>query len=149
MFGCMVIRQFIKNPVRQSAGLVLLMAVIAGCGGAPDDPFERQKVQGTVRLDGQPLAYGEIFFKGASDNNNQAPQTFLPIRAGEFSSTGENAPGVGENSVMITVFGADPTAAEAAGSEAPIKGTWSGTTKVGDKEPLLFDLKTSDLSKPG
>jgi len=121
---------------------------ISGCGGT-SDPFERASVQGTVQLDGQPLPFGELFLKGKVSANGEAAQTFLQIRDGKFSSSGQTLPGTGSNEVMITVFSSDPDVADKEGRDAPVKGTWSGTTEVTGKEPLSFDLKSSELSKAG
>lgn len=120
--------------------------LLSGCGGG-GDPFERHDVSGTVKIDGEPVAFGEIFFKGQVDDKDQTPQTFLPIRGGSFSSSDGAPPGVGENDVAITVYESDPHAADAGGAEAKVIGHWSGKTTVGDGEPLVFDLKAADLSK--
>jgi hypothetical protein len=138
-------RQEIRSPVRWIAAW-LLWGMVAGCGGGPEDAFERQKVEGTVTLNGQPLPYGEIFFKGTADEAGQAPQAFLPIRNGKFASAHGVRPGIGANDVMITVFSADPDQVDANGKDAPVEGTWSGQVQIADKEPLAFDLKKNELT---
>jgi hypothetical protein len=48
---------------------------------------------------------------------------------------------------MVTVFAEDPEAADMAGREAKVVGTWSSQISVEGKEPLSFDIPAEELSK--
>ena len=60
-------------------GAVLLIAVIVGCSSKPSGGT----VKGTVTLDGQPLAAGQILFVAADQNAQAAEAT---ITAGQFEA---------------------------------------------------------------
>lgn len=125
--------------------LCLLGFVVAGCGGS-DDPFERTDVTGTITLGGQPVQFGEIYFKGPVDDNDQTAQAFLPIRDGKFESVGTQHPTPGENTVTITIYETDPNAETEDGSTARQVGIWTGKHTVG-AEPITIDINEGDLEK--
>ena len=131
---------------RSSCAILLVVGSITGCGGG-GDPFERGGVSGTVTLDDSPVPFGEIYFKGPVDDKDQTPQSFLSIRDGKFASVDGNHPGVGSNSVRVTIYTDDPAVAEEAGAEVKTKGYWEGKAEVGAGEPLTFDIKTAELQR--
>jgi len=67
-----------SNANSAVAVVLASIAVLAGCGGAPDDQPELVPVQGTVTLDGEPLADAQIVFQ---------PETGRPSR-GETNEQG-------------------------------------------------------------
>jgi hypothetical protein len=58
---------------------VLIACCVAGCGGRPSTPMA--PVSGTVTLDDQPLAHGEIHFWTVSQGRYEV----VPIVRGSFS----------------------------------------------------------------
>ena len=123
----------------------LLVLIAGGCGGAKD-PFERTDVSGTVTLDGQPIQFGEIYFKGPVDENDQTAQAFLPIREGKFESVGAQHPTPGENTVTVTIYETDPDVESEDGSPARAIGAWTGSQTVGE-EPISINIEKSQLEK--
>ena len=127
--------------------VALLVAGLAGCGGAPADSFDRTAISGTVTLDGKPLQYGEIFLIGVANEKSEAPQVSLEIRDGKFESSSRIRPGLGDNDVMITVYDADPVSARSQGEEPRVLGIWQGRTLVRESDPLAFVITGRQLQK--
>jgi hypothetical protein len=67
--------------------LLLATAALFGCGPAEPKARPTTDVSGSVTLDGQPLADGEIFFVNVAEGVNES----LPIAGGKFS--GKASPG--------------------------------------------------------
>lgn len=131
---------------RSSCAILLVVSSLAGCGGG-GDPYQRGGVSGTVSLDGSPVPFGEIYFKGPVDDKDQTPQSMLSIRDGKFESVDGNHPGVGQNTVRVTIYADDPAVAEESGADVKTKGYWEGQAEVGGDAPLSFDIKTAELQK--
>lgn len=74
------------NSIRWLCGLLLIAAVlIAGCGRGPKRRFEeRNMVEGTVMLDGTPLAEGRILFESPEDAVIGAPPGAGKISQGRY-----------------------------------------------------------------
>jgi hypothetical protein len=135
---------------------VVVMAaagILSGCGGGATDPFERIDVTGTVTLDGQPLKYGEIYFKGERLNPDapDVPQAQLPIRDGKFNSTRAYKPGRGKNTVTVTAYDGDPPPQSAGDDtdipEPKVLGYWQTEITLADKNPLSFAISKSELQQ--
>lgn len=143
------------RPFRSLAplGVMLWAGILSGCGGGAADPFERIDVSGTVTLDGQPLKYGEIYFKGErlEGDSPNVPQAQLPIRDGKFSSTRAYKPGRGKNSVTVTAYEGDPppqtSGDDADPPEPKVLGYWHTEVSLTDKSPLSFAMSKSELKK--
>ncbi|MEX1042636.1 MAG: hypothetical protein WDZ51_18525 [Pirellulaceae bacterium] len=80
------------RPPRYSAIASLLclaaIAMCVGCGGV--DGNGRNRVSGTVTLDGQPIPNGMISFEPDFNKGNTGPQGIAPIHEGRFDT---NSPG--------------------------------------------------------
>ncbi len=74
------------NPLRWLCGLLLIAAVlIVGCGRGTKRTFEdRNMVEGTVTLDGSPLAEGRILFESPEDAVIGAPPGSGTISQGQY-----------------------------------------------------------------
>lgn len=135
-----------------SAGLTFCFV---GCGGGVEDPFDRTHVSGSVSIDGQPLKYGAIYFKGeqAADATEVA-QALLDIRDGKFAATRAYKPGIGKNSVLVTAYEGDPPPPAPVDDEegdAPpdpkVVGYWQTEVTIEDEAPLTFEIRKSELQK--
>lgn len=87
-----------KVSVAVRCGLIFLASfVLAGCGG-PDGP-PRAAVEGTVTLDGKPLAAGMVRFVPKDGTPGQ--KVSVSIEAGKFSVGAEHGPPVGAHRIEI------------------------------------------------
>ena len=81
------------------AALVLIAAVLCGCGGSRDEELPRTAVSGTVTLDNKPLSEGVIRFIPTA--GTQGPKTSAMISEGRFSLDEEQGPLVGKHRIVI------------------------------------------------
>lgn len=93
----------LRSPVRVSAALLCLSLVVTGCGGGgaakggkPSKP--RVKAEGTVKYDGNALAFGTILFTSKDTGNPASCQ----IKDGAFVCAADDGPNPGENAVLIS-----------------------------------------------
>lgn len=77
--------------------IVFASSLLAGCGD-PDGP-PRAAVEGTVTLDGKPLAVGLVRFVPKDGTPGQ--KVSVSIEAGEFSVSAEHGPAVGKHRIEI------------------------------------------------
>ncbi|MEM7557861.1 MAG: hypothetical protein AAF394_01935, partial [Planctomycetota bacterium] len=77
--------------------IVLACVLLAGCGGTDGPP--RAAVEGTVTLDGKPLATGMVRFVPKDGTPGQ--KVSVSIEAGKFSVSAEHGPAVGKHRVEI------------------------------------------------
>ena len=150
---------FMRSPDfhRLASGCLIfgLAAILGGCGGGVDDPFDRTHVTGSVSIDGQPLKYGAIYFKGEQARDaTEVAQALLDIRDGKFAATRAYKPGIGKNSVTVTAYEGDPPPPvpvdDVEGNAPPepkIVGYWQTEVQIADDAPLSFEIKKSDLQK--
>lgn len=82
-------------------GTFVLLTAAAGCGGAADG-VSRGAVEGTVSLDGEPLADGVIRFTPTGDTTG--PMVEAQIQGGAFSLPRASGPCVGTQQVQILSF---------------------------------------------
>jgi hypothetical protein len=82
---------------RRARGLVLLFAIVTGCGSG--DGLKRQAISGTVTLDGEAIARGAILFEPATDESGTA--VGATIRQGSFTIARQDGPVPGEYLVRI------------------------------------------------
>lgn len=130
----------------------VLLALLSGCGGGADDPFERADVNGTVAIDGQPLKYGQIYFRsGTPDKSAEVAQALLEVRDGKFSSNRAFKPGRGKNTVTVTAYVGDPPPPpgpnddDAEAPEPKVLGYWRTEVELADKKPLELTIPKSEL----
>src|SRR5262245_49966320 len=87
--------------VRPRAGLCLLAAAglaLAGCGRG--DGLTRHRVKGAVTFQGQPVAFGAIFFEPTASVGKIAPTVYLPVRDGKYD-TADKGPVAGKYRVVV------------------------------------------------
>jgi hypothetical protein len=78
------------------AGGALFAALLLGCSGGDGDGPSRHRLTGTVTLDGQPVASGQIFFDPDVSQGNSGPQAYATIKDGKYdTSAGEGKGHVG------------------------------------------------------
>lgn len=81
------------------ATIALILATLAaGCSGG-EEILERAAVNGTVTLDGEPLAEGIIRFVPVAPT--KGPKVSIPIEQGQFASDDDSGPIVGAHRVEI------------------------------------------------
>ena len=95
---------------RLSCGLSVCWVVLAGCGDSP-----RQRIEGTVTLDGRPLEKGAINFTPLA--GTQGPTAGAEIVDGKFSIPAEGGTFAG-------VFRVEITASRPSGKKVPDQ--WTG-----------------------
>ena len=128
--------------------LCLLTIGLTGCGGSSGLP-----VAGTVNLDGAPLPWGQIYFRGEVDKQSTTDQLILEVREGRFASTGQGLP-AGDYGVTLVVHegSAPPQAAEgveeAEGAEAQVVGVWEGQAAVAADQEVSIQVTKAELQKP-
>jgi hypothetical protein len=76
--------------------LALALAAFAGCSDGP----QRMPVKGTVSLDGQPLATGNLLMTPLK----KGPVAGCDIKDGSFEMPSDRGPGPGEYRVEITAY---------------------------------------------
>jgi hypothetical protein len=76
--------------------LALALAVSAGCSDGP----QRMPVKGTVSLDGQPLATGNLLMTPLK----KGPVAGCDIKDGSFEMPSDRGPGPGEYRIEITAY---------------------------------------------
>jgi hypothetical protein len=83
--------------ISRLGSLALVCLALAGCGG---DGLDRHRIQGTVTFQGQPVAFGAIFFEPTASIGQTAPTVYLPIRDGKYD-TGNKGPVAGKYRVVV------------------------------------------------
>jgi len=63
-------------------GLILVIALLSGCGGAGKPTYPAARLEGSVTLDGKPLAQGTLQF--VPQDATRAPVTAASIVDGQF-----------------------------------------------------------------
>ena len=123
--------------------------MLAGCGDG-GDPYERGAVKGTVTLDGEPVEWGELYFKGEVDENDQVAQAYLEITNGKFESSGRATPGVGPNKILVTIYRGEKPAEDSdeAGEDPKVRGYYvADQTVAADGAEIKLEIKKSDLKR--
>jgi hypothetical protein len=83
--------------------VVLLTAgALLGCG--KDGP-KSYRVSGTVKLDGQPIPYGEVLFTPDAKEHNSGPQGIAEIHDGQFDTNLVGGKGMAGGPMIIRVNG--------------------------------------------
>ena len=82
-----------------ASGLLLTMLYVLGCGGNSATKVKMIPVKGTVKLDGKPMAEGEVHFVVTG----QAP-SIVPVKDGAYAGT----VAVGKNTVQVFSYKAGP-----------------------------------------
>jgi hypothetical protein len=129
---------------------VAFVLALAGCGGGVEDPFaDRTPVSGTLSLDGEPVQWGGLTLIGQKlEETQEIARDNLIVRDGKFATT-EGSPGAtpGENQAEVIIYSEDPTPPEDGDLRPKVTGVWSGSVTVKAGEPLVIELKTSDLQR--
>jgi hypothetical protein len=87
------------RPARMVRGLLIIGIVIAGCNGGLAAP-KRGKLEGTVTLNGKPVANGIIRFMALDPNGTNAA---APIKDGRYSVPEGQGPTKGKYRVEFSV----------------------------------------------
>jgi len=82
---------------------VALLGCIAAAGCTSDSGPTRYRVSGEVRVNGEPVPYGEILFTPDSSKSNSGPQGIAMIQNGKYDTAGTRAPGVAGGSTVVLV----------------------------------------------
>lgn len=78
--------------------LVIVALTLAGCGRG--DGLKRFPVSGTVMFEGQPVAFGSIFFEPTASVGEIAPTVYLPVRNGKYDAE-DKGPIAGKYRVIV------------------------------------------------
>ncbi len=105
----------LSRIARSSAWFPVAMIALALGGCDPGDGLDRQPIQGTITLDGQPLAEGAILFEPASNESGTAVGT--TIHAGAFSIPRAAGPVPGP--YWVRVYAASTVQAPPAPGQSP------------------------------
>src|SRR5438874_2306752 len=99
---------FLRRTVCLGSFIGLLAAVVAGCA----DPYAgRKEINGNVKLEGQPLEKGQIYFISLEGNGSDSG---VQIAEGEYRMSREHGLKPGKYLVQLTSGdGKTPTEAEA------------------------------------
>lgn len=81
--------------------IVVALGVLNGCGRSKSG-IEKVVVSGTVTLDAQPIANGEIRFHPI--DGTPGPVSGAPIRDGQYVAQGKGGVPIGTHRVVITGF---------------------------------------------
>lgn len=134
------------------ATFFLILALVGCGGGTPSDNLPRTAVSGSVTLDGQPLAQGNIAFDPA-ERGPGTTQAIGEIKDGKFSIEKTLGPVPGKYKVSISSIppvaiapGEDPGTRpkmdpEKVPAQYNIKTTMTQEVAAGSP-PLTFDLKS-------
>jgi len=98
---------------RASSAAAAVLLAVAGCGGESSD-IQKVVVQGTVALDGQPVANGEVRFYPMP--GTRGPVSGGPVRDGRYIAEGRGGVPVGRHAVEVLAF-RPPSGAKAAHPE--------------------------------
>jgi hypothetical protein len=89
------------------SGVVLLAAVLAGCGGG--GPALHQ-LEGEVTFNGKPVPYGLIEFEPDTSKGNSGGMGYATIRDGKYDTSAEGGRGVvgGPHTIYFTGMEGEP-----------------------------------------
>jgi hypothetical protein len=111
--------------------------LLGGCGGREAIPYadERCAVHGEVRVHGQPLQAGTIYFE--SDGAVTGVVASGPIAEGKYHIAQSSGPRAGVNRVLIEAEGV---------KDVPAGDPLTVTVKLGSAEAIDFDLPSQPRS---
>jgi hypothetical protein len=93
------------KTIRRWLGTALFLcpcALVLGCGeGGP----KSYAVSGVVKLDGQPIPYGEVIFTPDARQHNSGPQGIAEIHDGQFDTHAGGGKGMPGGPTVIRVNG--------------------------------------------
>lgn len=126
-----------------AASLVFLATTVAfmGCGGS-DGP-ERNRVSGSVTLDGQPIPHGMITFEPDATKGHTGPQGFATIRDGRFDTNESGGRGIigGPHRVRIDGYRGEAVDPQSADPSVP-----TNIEVLVDKYETAVDLPKGDTT---
>jgi hypothetical protein len=82
--------------------VVLAAGALLGCGEAGPKSY---RVSGTVKLDGQPIPFGEVIFTPDGKEHNSGPQGIAEIHDGQFDTRLVGGKGMAGGPTIIRVNG--------------------------------------------
>ena len=88
---------------KTSATILLSALLLAGCSAG--DGQVRYRVSGDVKIDGQPVPYGEVLFTPDGSKGNSGAQGIADIKDGKYDTQGSRAPGVAGGPTVVRVMG--------------------------------------------
>jgi len=128
--------------------LVLIMPVLAGCGGG-DIP--RVDVVGEVMLDGEPVSEAHIYLTATSSLGKETRATFsASVVDGQFEFTGGDRPPPGDYEIVVKPLEPDAEEAfeELRNRNAPlIQDRNKFLAAVTKKGPIRIDLTMDDVNQ--
>jgi hypothetical protein len=92
-----------SRATRLLLGTALLGSIAAAAGCTSDDGPTRYRVSGEVRVNGEPVPYGEILFTPDNGKGNSGPQGIATIQNGKYDTAGTRAPGVAGGATVVLV----------------------------------------------
>lgn len=88
--------------MRRSLLLALLAAAaLAGCSRG--DTQTRYRVSGEVKINGEPVPFGEVLFTPDGSKNNSGAQGIADIKNGRYDTQGSRAPGIAGGPTIVRV----------------------------------------------
>ena len=88
--------------MRRSLLLALLAAAaLAGCSRG--DTQIRYRVSGEVKINGEPVPFGEVLFTPDGSKNNSGAQGIADIKNGRYDTQGSRAPGIAGGPTIVRV----------------------------------------------
>ena len=92
------------KTIRRGFGVALLLGAVALLGCAEAEP-KSYAVSGSVKLDGQPIPYGEVLFTPDAKQQNSGPQGIAEIHDGQFDTQALGGKGMAGGPTVIRVNG--------------------------------------------
>lgn len=114
-------RREVRSPRLIRGALALLLACGCGCGCGSGDGLPRQRVSGSVTLDGKPLESGSITFDPEDPGRANAVSGFAMIRGGSYAIAAAAGLTPGQYRVSIVSTGGEAAPATEAPGAPPRK----------------------------
>jgi len=83
--------------------LLALLAAAALAGCSRGDTQTRYRVSGEVKINGEPVSFGEVLFTPDGSKNNSGAQGIADIKNGRYDTQGSRAPGIAGGPTIVRV----------------------------------------------
>lgn len=83
--------------------LLALLAAAALAGCSRGDTQTRYRVSGEVKINGEPVPFGEVLFTPDGSKNNSGAQGIADIKNGRYDTQGSRAPGIAGGPTIVRV----------------------------------------------
>jgi hypothetical protein len=124
---------------------ILAGVAIAGCGGGPGDQPDLGYVEGTVKLDGKPLAGAKIYFQPEKGRMSEGKTDANGHYVLEYTTDTQGAK-LGKHSVRISTFEENDDGGTKTPEKVPAKyninTTLTAEVKAEDQEIDFLELKS-------